>query len=99
MAGRNLTMEDLAAYLAALPAYFAHPLVDQIGLVSRFDFTLQWTWQTNNPVTPDPGTTMQEALEALVQWAYRPPTGRLPYRESQIIGAPAWMGMDVCDVE
>ena len=38
-------------------------------------------------------------LTELVQWAYRLPTGRLPYRESQIIGAPAWMGMDVFDVE
>jgi len=65
MAGRNLTMEEIARYLSSISitGNFAHPVVDQTGLVGRFDFSLQWTRQTNNTVTPDPGPTMQEALE------------------------------------
>lgn len=63
MAGRNLTIEQIAWYLNTLSSSFAHPVLDQTGLVGRFDFSLQWTRQTNNPVTLDPGTTMLEALQ------------------------------------
>ena len=63
MSGRNLTMFEIAKNLTPLTGYFAHPVVDQTELSGRFDFALQWTRQTNNPVTPDPGTTIQEALE------------------------------------
>jgi len=63
MAGRNLTMNQIAATLSQLPGYFAHPVVDQTGLDGRFDFTLQWTRESNDPVAPDPqGTTMRDAL-------------------------------------
>ena len=62
LSGRNLTMVEIANNLTPLGAYFPHPVVDQTGLVGRFDFSLQWTRQTTNPV-PDPGTTMQEALQ------------------------------------
>jgi len=56
MAGRNLTLSQLAGY-------FAHPVVDQTGLGGRFDFTLQWTRESNDPVRPDPqGATMRDAL-------------------------------------
>jgi uncharacterized protein (TIGR03435 family) len=63
MTGRNLTTDQIAWYLTLFPRDFGHPVVDQTGLVGRFDFSLQWTRQTNNPVTPDPGTTMQEAIQ------------------------------------
>jgi uncharacterized protein (TIGR03435 family) len=63
MAGRNLTMDQIAWYLTLFPRDFGHPEVDQTGLVGRFDFSVQWTRQTNNPVTLDPSTTMQEALQ------------------------------------
>jgi hypothetical protein len=64
-AGRNLTMEEIAQFLSSISisGNFAHPVVDQTGLAGRLDFSLQWTRQTNNTVTPDPGTSMQEALE------------------------------------
>ena len=64
-AGRSLTMEEIAQFLSSISisGNFAHPVVDQTGLVGRLDFSLQWTRQTNNTVTPDPGTSMQEALE------------------------------------
>jgi uncharacterized protein (TIGR03435 family) len=63
MAGRNLTMNQIAATLSQLTGYFAHPVVDQTGLVGRFDFTLQWTRESIALVPPDPqGATMRDAL-------------------------------------
>jgi bla regulator protein BlaR1 len=64
MAGRNLTMDQIAATLSQLSRYFAQPVVDQTGLGGRFDFILEWVRESNNPVSPDPqGTTIQEALQ------------------------------------
>jgi len=63
MAGRNLTMNQIAATLSQLSVDFAHPVVDQTGLSGRFDFSLEWTRQTSNSVTPEPGTSMQDALQ------------------------------------
>ncbi len=37
-----------------------HPLVDQTGLTGKFDFTLQWTPESN--ATDSPGSTFLEAL-------------------------------------
>jgi uncharacterized protein (TIGR03435 family) len=63
MAGRNLTMNEIAATLSQLTGYFTHPVVDQTGLAGRFDFTLQWTRESNIPGPPDPqGSTMRDAL-------------------------------------
>jgi uncharacterized protein (TIGR03435 family) len=64
MAGRNLSLDQIAATLSQLSGYFAQPVVDQTGLGGRFDFTLEWTRESNNPVPPEPqGTTIQEALQ------------------------------------
>jgi bla regulator protein blaR1 len=63
MSGRNLTIEQIAWYFTLFQRDFRHPVVNQTELDGRFDFTLQWTRQTNNPVTPDPGTTIQEAIQ------------------------------------
>ena len=38
--------------------------MDQTGLSGRFDFTLQWTRDSNNPRPTDaPETTFQEAMQ------------------------------------
>jgi bla regulator protein BlaR1 len=60
--GRNMTLNQIAGELSALSREFAHPVVDQTGLGGQFDFTLEWTRQSNNAVLADPGTTIQEAL-------------------------------------
>lgn len=63
LAGRNLTMNQIAATLSQLTRYFPHPVVDQTGLDGRFDFTLEWTRESNDSVPPDPqGSTMRDAL-------------------------------------
>ena len=54
--GRDFTMDQIAWYLTSFPG-IDHPVVAQTGLSGRFDFTLQFTRETN-AVTPDPGTTM-----------------------------------------
>jgi uncharacterized protein (TIGR03435 family) len=63
IAGRNLTMDQIAWQLTLSPREFGHSVVDQTGLVGRFDFSVQWTRQANNTATPDPGTTIQEAVQ------------------------------------
>src|SRR5262245_22413973 len=65
MSGRNLTMNQIAGILSYLSADFAHPLVDQTGLAERFDFTLEWTRESNNPglAPTNPGPTIHEALQ------------------------------------
>jgi uncharacterized protein (TIGR03435 family) len=63
MSGRNMTMNEIVATLSYLSPEFAHPVVDQTGLDGRFDFTLEWTRQSNNAAPVDLGTTIQEALQ------------------------------------
>src|SRR5262249_40396286 len=62
MSGRNLTMNQIAGIFSYLSADFAHPLVDQTGLAGRFDFTLEWTRESNKPgpAPANPGLTIQE---------------------------------------
>lgn len=65
---RNVTMAQIAAFLGEV-GHLAHAVVDQTGLGGRFDFTLEWTPESNNPVPaqevqPDTqGTTFHEALQ------------------------------------
>jgi bla regulator protein BlaR1 len=64
MGSRDMTLAQIAAYFSLLQQYFPHTVVDQTGLSGRFDFTLEWTRESNNLVPPDPqGTTIQEALQ------------------------------------
>jgi bla regulator protein BlaR1 len=63
LSGRNLTINQIAAALSQLARYFTHPVVDQTGLDGHFDFTLQWTRESNDLIAPDPqGSTMRDAL-------------------------------------
>jgi uncharacterized protein (TIGR03435 family) len=55
-------MNQIAATLSFYPD-FAHPVVDQTALDGRFDFTLEWTRESNNAAPADPGPTIQEALQ------------------------------------
>ena len=61
---RNLTMKQIAAALIAT-GRLTRPAVDQSGLDGRFDFTLEWIRESNNPGPIDlqEGTTFQEALQ------------------------------------
>jgi uncharacterized protein (TIGR03435 family) len=64
MGARNMTMDQIAAHFSALSAYFAQSVVNQTGLGGQFDFTIQWTRESNNTAPPDPsGTTLREALQ------------------------------------
>jgi uncharacterized protein (TIGR03435 family) len=61
---RNLTIGQIAAALIAT-GRLTRPAVDQTGLDGRFDFTLEWIRESNNPGPVDlqEGTTFQEALQ------------------------------------
>jgi len=60
---RNLTIEQISAALIAT-VRLTRPVWDQTGLDGRFDFTLEWIRESNNPGPIDlqEGTTFQEAL-------------------------------------
>ena len=57
-------MAQVAASLTAA-GRLARPVVDQTGLDGRFDFTLEWIRESNDPAPADlqEGTTFQEALQ------------------------------------
>jgi uncharacterized protein (TIGR03435 family) len=61
---RNLTIEQISAALIAT-VRLTRPVWDQTGLDGRFDFTLEWIRESNNPGPIDlqEGTTFQEALQ------------------------------------
>jgi uncharacterized protein (TIGR03435 family) len=64
MGGRNMTMDQIAANFSTLSGYFAQSVVNQTGVEGRFDFTIQWTRESNNTAPPDPlGTTLREAMQ------------------------------------
>jgi bla regulator protein BlaR1 len=63
MSGRDMTMNQIAATLSYLSADFSHPVVDQTGLDGRFDFTLEYTRESNNAALADLGTTIREAIQ------------------------------------
>jgi bla regulator protein blaR1 len=65
-AARNITMDELANALAPV-GRLGRPMVDRTGLTGKFDFKLEWVW--NSPTTPDgdeqldtDGPTFEEAL-------------------------------------
>jgi bla regulator protein blaR1 len=65
---RNTTLELIAASLGLL-GHLGRPIVDQTGLVGRFDFTIQWTPESNDAQPPggeaqpeSQGSTFLEAL-------------------------------------
>jgi uncharacterized protein (TIGR03435 family) len=69
LGSRNTTMKLIADSLPSL-GRLGRPVVDQTGLSGRFDFTLQWTRESNGPAQsgvdapPDSqGTTFLEALK------------------------------------
>jgi uncharacterized protein (TIGR03435 family) len=64
MGSRNVTLAQLAASLSAA-GRLARPVVDQTGLDGYFDFTLEWTRDSNDPAPADlqEGTMFQEALQ------------------------------------
>jgi uncharacterized protein (TIGR03435 family) len=69
LGSRNTTMKLIADSLSSLGG-LGRPVVDQTGLSGRFDFTLQWTPESNGPAqsgadTPlnSLGTTFVEALK------------------------------------
>jgi uncharacterized protein (TIGR03435 family) len=49
---RNTTMDLLAASLPSLAA-LGRPVVDQTGLTGMFDFTIEWTPESNSPQLPN----------------------------------------------
>jgi uncharacterized protein (TIGR03435 family) len=69
LGSRNTTMKLIADSLPSLGG-LGRPVVDQTGLSGRFDFTLQWTPESNglaqsgaNAPLDSPGTTFLEALK------------------------------------
>jgi uncharacterized protein (TIGR03435 family) len=69
LGSRNTTMKLIADSLPSVGG-LGRPVVDQTGLTGRFDFTLQWTRESNGPAqsgTDAPldsqGTTLLEALK------------------------------------
>lgn len=61
---RNVTMAQAASALTTA-GRLARPVVDQTGLVGRFDFTLEWIRESNDAAPADlqEGTNFQEALQ------------------------------------
>jgi len=57
LSGDHVPLSELVDYLAK---QLNHPLVDDTGLVGRYDFTLQWT--PDSP-TGSPGPSLSNALE------------------------------------
>ncbi len=69
LGSRNTTMKMIADSLPSL-GRLGRPVVDQTGLAGRFDFTLQWTPESDGPAQSgvdarldSPGTTFLEALK------------------------------------
>lgn len=67
---RNTTLELIAASLTSLPGGLDRPVVDRTGLTGKYDFTIEWTPESNGPaasageVRPDiQGTTFLEAVK------------------------------------
>ena len=67
---RNTTMELIAASLSSLPDGLERPVVDRTGLTGKYDFTIEWTPESNGSaasaagVLPAPqGTTFLEAVK------------------------------------
>jgi uncharacterized protein (TIGR03435 family) len=67
---RNVTIQIIADQFPGLGNGVDRPVVDQTGLIGKFDFWLEWTPELNGPVPPgstfqpDPtGPTFQEALK------------------------------------
>ena len=68
---RDTTIGLLAASLTSLPGVFlTHTVIDRTGLSGRYDFTLEWTPESNQPLSSeagiqsDPhGPTFDEALK------------------------------------
>ena len=51
---RHTTMEMLAGAIPGVGT-IGRPVIDRTGLTGRFDFTLEWTPESNNPAAPAPG--------------------------------------------
>jgi bla regulator protein BlaR1 len=67
MGSRGATMAMIANSLPSI-ARLGRPVVDQTGLTGRYDFSVQWTMESNQPAgpdaTPEPiGTTFLEAVK------------------------------------
>jgi bla regulator protein BlaR1 len=67
MGSRGSTMAMIANSLPSI-ARLGRPVVDQTGLTGRYDFSVQWTMESNQPASvdaaPEPqGTTFLEAVK------------------------------------
>jgi bla regulator protein blaR1 len=67
LGSRGSTMAMIANSLPSL-ARLGRPVVDQTGLSGRYDFSVQWTMESNQPAVPDAapepqGTTFLEAVK------------------------------------
>jgi uncharacterized protein (TIGR03435 family) len=64
--GRRFTNNSMSDFALGMQSFLDRPVVDQTGLVGRFDFVLSWTPDDSNtdPENPAPGlfTAVQEQL-------------------------------------
>ena len=81
MGSRNTTMALIANVLPSV-AQLGRPVVDQTGLSGRYDFSIEWTMESNQPASADAaaepqGTTFLEAAKEQLGVKLEPAKARL----------------------
>jgi uncharacterized protein (TIGR03435 family) len=66
LGSRNISIEHLATYLGQM-GNFGRPVVDQTGLVGRYDFSLNWMPENQHPSPPGATTPAESQAPTLLE--------------------------------